>query len=107
MPPKIKPKASCPSSVWELASRQKQRHERDAGDEGEHGVVAGEQAPRRAGVVAMHEVEKSGNHHDLGVGRDALQHEPLGQLVEREDDQREREDATRGFFQNGAGGGHD
>jgi hypothetical protein len=35
------------------------------------------------------------------------QHQPFGELVEREHHQRERGDAAVGFLENGIGGGHD
>ena len=73
-------------NMVELAPREKQRHERDAGDEGEHGVVAGEQAPGRSGVGAVSEVEKSGDDGDLIACINGVKHEPFGELVERDDE---------------------
>ncbi len=46
-------------------------------DDGEHGVVAGEQAPGRAGIGTVRQVETSGNDRYLiafinGVGAPAI-----------------------------------
>ena len=46
--------------------REKQRDEREQGDEREHAVVAAEQAPRRAGVAPVDKFEKAG-HDDFFV----------------------------------------
>src|SRR5260221_14552952 len=85
--------------------REKQRDEREDGDERERAVVAAETAPRRAGVDPMDEFEESRDENSFVADVERAQHEPFGELVEREDDQRERGDAAVRFLKNGICGG--
>src|SRR5260221_9009444 len=85
--------------------REKQRDEREDGDERERAVVAAETAPRRAGVDPMDEFEESRDENSFVADVERAQHEPFGELVEREDDQRERGDAAVRFFKKGIFGG--
>ena len=103
MPPKIRPKAIWPERVFgiEVVARKKQRDEREQGDQGKCGVVAAEETPRRAGIAPVDQFEKTGDD-DLFVARfESVQHQPFGELVEREHNQRERGDAAIRFLKNG------
>ena len=50
----------------------------------------------------MDEFEEAGDDDLLVAGIEQMQHEPLGELIEREDDEREREDAAARLVENGA-----
>ena len=54
-----------------MMAREKQRDEREQGDQGERDVVAAEKAPRRAGVAPVNKFEKAGND-DFFVARRAF-----------------------------------
>src|SRR5260221_6338095 len=86
--------------------REKQRDEREDGDERERACVAVKTAPRRAGFDPMDEFEESRDENSFVADVERAQHEPFGELVEREDDQRERGDAAVRFLKNGICGGH-
>lgn len=79
----------------EVMAREKQRDKREQADQGECGVVAAEETPRRAGVAPVDQFEKTIND-DLFVAqkRKGVQHQPFGELVERKHHQRERGDAA-------------
>lgn len=91
----------------EMMAREKQRNERQQHHKNQGAVVVAEQTPRRAGVAPMNEFEKSGDDDFFVAHRQKMQHEPFGELVEREHDERERGDAAIGFLKNGFGSGHD
>jgi len=60
MPPKIRPKAILAGERvrTEVVAREKQRDEREQADQGECGVVAAEETPRRAGVAQWTSLKK-------------------------------------------------
>ena len=90
----------------EMMAREKQRDEREQGDQGERGVIAAEETPRRAGVAPVNQFEEAGNNRLFVAQVKVVQHQPFGELVERKHHQRERGDAAIGFLKNGIGGGH-
>jgi len=90
----------------EVVAREKQRDEREQGDQGERGVVAAEKTPRRAGIAPVDQFEEAGNDRLFVIQSKRAQHLPFGELVERKHHQRERGDAAIGFLKDGIGGGH-
>ena len=105
MPPKMRPKAIWPDNVCdvEMVPREEEGDEGEQHDDDERAVVAAEQAPRRAGVAPMDEFEKAGNDDVFVAAKGQVaEHEPFGELVEREDGQRERGDAAVRFLENGS-----
>ena len=88
----------------EMVPREKQRDEGEERDEGERAVVAAEEAPRRAGVAPVDELEKAGDDDLFVAIGEHVQHQPFGELVERKDRQRERGNAAVRFLENSFGG---
>jgi hypothetical protein len=81
--------------------RKKQRDEREQRDEGQRVIITAEQTPGRAGIAPMNEFKKTGNNDFFIAGFERTQHEPFGELVERENHQRERSDAPVRFLKTG------
>ena len=90
----------------EMVPREKQRDEGEQRDEGQGVVVAAKLAPGCAGIDPVDEFEETINHDPLVANRELLYHQPLGELVERENHQRESGDAAIGFLENGLASGH-
>ena len=75
----------------EVAAPNRDGSKRGRGEDRERGAFAGEEAPRRAGVAHVHEIEKSahdGNRAGLPVGAKgkAGVNPGLGRLVENDDE---------------------
>ena len=83
-----------------MMPREKQRDEREEGDDGERDIVSAEEAPSRARVAPVHELKKAFDDNFLVVGRERFQHQPLGELIQHKHDQRERGDAPVRFLKN-------
>jgi len=77
----------------EVMASEKQRDKREQRDEREGAVVAAKQTPGRAGVTPVNKFEKTGYNDFFVVVVECAQHEPFGELVERENNQREHGDA--------------
>ena len=88
----------------EMVPREKERDEGEEHDDDERAVVAAEEAPRRAGVAPVNELEKAADDDLFLECRQPFQHQPLGELVERKDRQRERGNAAVRFLENSFGG---
>jgi len=71
----------------EVVAREKQRDEREQGDQSECGVVAAEETPRRAGVAPVNQFEKTINDDLFVAQSERAQHPPFCELVERENNQ--------------------
>ena len=84
----------------EMVPRQKQGNEREQGDDGQCDVVAAEKAPRRASVAPVNKFEKAVNDGFFVICRDRFQHQPFGELIQRKDNQRQRNDAPVRFLEN-------
>ena len=91
----------------EVMPREEQRDEGEEHDDDEGAVVAAENVPRCAGVTPVNELEKTVNDDFLVTRSEGAQHQPFGELVECEDDQRDKGDATVRDLKNGFGRGHD
>ena len=90
----------------EVVSRQKQGDEGEQGDDGERDVVSAEEAPGGTRVAPVDKFEKAGNDDFFVVCRERFQHQPFGELIQREDHQRQRGDAPVRFLKNELGVGH-
>ena len=90
----------------EMAAGEEEGDEGGDGDGGEEGVVAGEHGPGGAGVDAVGEVEEAGDDDVFIAFDDVAEDEPLGELVEDEDDGGQRKNTAGGGVEIGLGGGH-
>ena len=88
----------------EVMPGEKQGDERKNGDKRKRVIVAAEKTPGRAGIAPMNEFKKTGNNDFFIAGFKRAQHEPFGELVERQNEKRQRGDATVRFIKNGSGG---
>ena len=81
----------------EMMPREEQRDERQQRDEGERAVVVAKEAPRRAGVAPVDELEESADDDFFVAFFKQVQHKPFGELVEYEHDRRDASDVAVGF----------
>src|SRR5438094_3352431 len=89
-----------------MVTGEEQGDQGEKADQGEGAVITAEEAPGGAGIAPMDEFEKTG-HNDLFVpGAQRSQDEPFGELVQRENDDREHGDVAIGLLKDGLGGGH-
>ena len=91
----------------EMVSREKQRDESEEHDDDKGAVIAAENVPRRPSIAPVNEFEKTVNDDFFTARSKATQHQPFGELVEHEDDQRDNSDTTVRDLKNGFGQGHD
>ena len=92
----------------EMPAREKQGDQGDQGHDRQHRVIAGEHAPGGARIDAIREIEKAGDDdafialHDGGI-----EDQPFGQLIKRQNSERQSKDTAIGLLKNETGGGHD
>src|SRR5688572_17610035 len=78
----------------EIFAVNKQKQQCDQRHNGEKLVVAAQDAPRRAGVSPVHELEKSVEHHVfVAMKLQRPQHDLLGDLVQKNDCEGEQPDS--------------
>jgi len=78
-----------------MANEQKHYDRKcDDRDYNEEGVVTPERAKRRAGVGDVNQAEKVRHDNARLVWTDCLQHQSFGQLIQRVERQREKEDKS-------------
>jgi len=85
---------------------EKQGYQGEQGDQHQGVVVAAENVPGRTGVSPMNEFKETVDDDFFVIGRQYLQHQPFGELVEGEDDERNDGNAAIRTPKNGLGGRH-